>query len=182
MEGRRIKFSKDGITDILYRVKQTVVYEYYKDFDEELELSTIMNEIKLMLQNGLTIQQIIFINNIEVYEDDGNDYKKIAMLCLQLVFKDIVQENRKRFDDLKKNKDFSAAFEAAKREILLYLLQIRDEFPVSAVKCAFLLIDGDVNPIEQRLTAQHLLLECLPYATTPEQRMELHTSIWDARL
>lgn len=178
----RLKFSKEGIEDILNNVKKTVIYEYNVQFNKELEMSIVFDEIEQMLTKGLSFQEVVDIQNLEVYEDEKDDLKKIAQLCLQLVFKDIIQSNRNKIKKLKNDDQFAQAFETAKKQIVKYILGEEDSFPVSAVKCVYLLINGDENPNSQLIAAQRLVLECLPFTTDAEQAVDLHNNVFNARL
>ena len=178
----RLKFSKEGIEDILNSVKKTVIYEYNVEFNKDLEMSIIFDEIKQMLTTGLTFQEVVDIQNLEVYEDEKNDLKKIAQLCLQLVFKDIIQSNRNKIKKLKNDEDFAQAFEVAKKQIIQYIIGEEKDFPVSAVKCVYLLVNEDESPNSQLITAQRLVLECIPFTDNDEQAVELHNNVFNARL
>jgi len=178
----RLKFDEKAILSILERVKKTIVYEYYKEYNKELELSIVIEEIREILSKGLTFIDVATIQSMEVYDDEKDDLKTIAKLCLQLVFQEIVQSNRNKINDLKKDNDFSNAFYVAKAEIIKYLSGINDIFPTSAIKCLYLLVDGDINPNQQLITAQRLVIECLPYSDTPEQAAELHTQVFKSML
>ena len=50
------------------------------------------------------------------------------------------------------------------------------------IKCVYLLVNGDESPNSQLITAQRLVLECLPFTDNAEQAVELHNYVFNARL
>lgn len=176
-------FSKETTEEIIRWVKNCEVFQCYDDLEMEYEKEQVLIELEKLLKQKLSIMDIFKIHMIEVYDDEAHEFDKIAKLCLKLYMDSIIQRNREVHKSMR-NKDsfFDERFEFTKNEIIRFINGEIPVFPTEAVKCLYLLTDGDIEPNRQGVTALQLLKQCVPYCKTDEQCTVINTAIWSAVL
>jgi hypothetical protein len=160
----------------LKQIQQTSIFLQFIEEHPYEEQKLLFDEIDNILDNGMPM-----VEYLETGFKDGKagwtDYRKIATLCFAETMMDFMDEIHEQTKDLYDDDDFNEAYETVLHEISNYLHGITDEFPREAVRCLFLLTDGDIDPHRQGLTMTWLVLHSFALCDTDEQRTEIEQLI-----
>lgn len=165
----------------LKEVQQTSIFLRFIEERPYAEQKLLFAEIDNILRNGMPAKEYMEPLFTEV-EAGPTDYRKIATFCFLETFMDFVQENRERTKDMFGSNDFTAAYTTAAREIGHYLQGLTDEFPRDAVRCLFLLTDGDIDPHRQGVITARLVMHSFIFCETDEQKEEIERLIKSCKL
>jgi hypothetical protein len=162
-------------------IQQTEVYKFFLEEHRPEELSLLHYEIEEILNEGIQLEEFLttgFMDeNIEY-----NDYRKIATLCFVETLMDFADDIGKRTRDLLKNPDFTEVYHNTLQQIINYLHGVYTEFPREAVRCLFLLTDGDLDHHREGITATHLMMDSFGFCTSEEQKEEVERLINECKL
>lgn len=178
----RFTFTEEWKVNLISRIKDTIVFEYFSLPEKKEEKEILLDEINVILDKGITPQELLEIQTFYVYSDEEHDLNKMARLCLQLVFKEVLEDYRRQVCSLKNDNNYNQAFETAVEEIIKYIKDERTDFPESTLKCLYLLTDEDIDGHNQTITSQQIMLRCLPFCDTLEKSCDLEEKVFAAML
>lgn len=162
-------------------IQQSEVYKFFLEEHRPEELPLLHGEIEEILNDGMPLEEFLTIG----FKDDQieyNDYRKIATLCFVETLMDFVDDVRRRTGDLYENTDFNEVYQSTLHQIIHYLRGTIPEFPREAVRCLFLLTDGDLETHRQGLFAAHLMMDSFGFCNSEEQKEEVERLINECKL
>lgn len=181
MDELRYDIPPEKRAEKLKEVQQSEVYKFFLEEHRPEELPLLHGEIEEILNNGMPLEEFLTIG----FKDDQieyNDYRKIATFCFVETLMDFVDDVRRRTKDLYQNMDFNEVYQLTLNRIADYLHGVTSEFPREAVKCLFLLTDGDLDTHRQGLFAAHLMMDSFSFCKSEEQREEIEKLINECKL
>lgn len=173
----KIRFSAEAKKDFIAKIKGNELFYFYRRLNKDIEESLLLMEIEELLDKEFTLFDLAEIQALDETCIELYDFKEQAKLCLQIILKDMVQMNRDRLKSMK-NKDslFDETLEVTKAEIIRYIQKERDDFPMDALQCLYLLPEDED---QLKLTAFYLMRDCMAYCKDVEIVRELTYKIFE---
>jgi hypothetical protein len=157
-------------------IQQSEVYKYFLEEHKPEELRFLHTEIEEILEEGISFEELL-TTGMDGEGMNYYDYRKVAIFCFVETLADFVDDIHRRTSDLQENADFNEAYQSTLQQIVDYLHGIIPKFPHEAVRCLFLLTDGDLDIHRQGMTAVRLIMDSFSFCHSEEQKEEMERLI-----